>query len=225
MANISNSGSPVPPGPNFRRILWLDIALPALTVFVLERQGAAALAAYAAASLFPLASLVTAWLRQRSIDVVGVAVVFGIACGLVLGLVTADPRFALVRAAPGFVLFGIAALASLATQRPLMFFVARAFAAAGDPARIAAWNQRLVYPRFVAAMRRLTLVWGAGALGASCAGVACAFLLPAQAAVIVEPLVHFGVLGALLAWTRGVQRRAPPIEPSTLSTSAENSHA
>lgn len=223
MAEPSNTGNPVPPGPSLGRVLWLDMALPSLAVLVLHWQGAPALTTYAVAGLFPVASVVMAWLRRRGIDVIGIGVVIGIASGLLLGLVTADPRFALVRAAPGFALFGIAALGSLATKWPLMFFVARAFGAAGDPARIAAWNQRLIYPRFVAAIRRLTLVWGIGALGASSAGIACAFLLPGQVAVIAEPLVHFAVLAALLAWTRGLQRRAPPIEPATLSP--ENGHA
>lgn len=229
MANTPTSGSPFPAGPNIRRVLLLDIALPALAVFLLQRNGTPALAAYAVASLFPIASIAAAWLRRRSVDIIGIAVVLGIGSGLILGFITADPRFALVRAAPGFALFGITALASLATKRPLMFFIARAFGAAGDPARIAAWDQRLTYPRFVGAMRRLTLVWGASALVGACLAVSSAFLLPGQIAVIAEPLLAFGTVGALLAWTRGVQRRAPPSasngEPATLSPTPENGHA
>ena len=230
MSNTPTSGGPIPAGPNLRRVLLLDIALPALAVFLLERNGTSALAAYAVAGVFPIASIAAAWLRERSVDIIGIAVVLGIGSGLILGFVTADPRFALVRAAPGFALFGVAALASLATERPLMFFVARAFGAAGDAAQIAAWNQRLVYPRFQAVMRRLTLVWGVSALAEACLAVSAAFLLPGQIAVIAEPLLAFGTVGALLAWTRSVQRRAPPpsesnSEPSTLSASAENGHA
>jgi hypothetical protein len=224
MAEPSTAGNPIPRGPNLRRVLLLDIVLPVLTVFLLERNGVAALPAYAAASFFPIASVIGAWLRQRSVDVIGIGVVFGVGSGLLLGLVTADPRFALVRAAPGFALFGIACLISLATARPLMFFVARAFAAGGDAARVAAWNQRLGFPRFHATMRRLTLVWGVTALIAASLGIACAFLLPGQVALIAEPLVAFGAVGALLAWTRSVQRRAPPVEPILVSPE-EHNHA
>jgi hypothetical protein len=203
----------VPTGPNFRRILWLDIALPFVAVFALERFGVAPLAAYAAASLFPLGSILGSWRAGRGVDVIGLGVVIGIASGLTLGLVTADPRFALLRAAPGFALFGIACLASLPTARPLMFFVARSFAAGGDPALRAAWNHRLVYPRFRRVMRMVTAVWGAGTLFHAGLAVTIAFTLPAQIALIAEPGVAFAIIAALLAWTRGVQRRAPAIEP------------
>ncbi|HLI23226.1 MAG TPA: VC0807 family protein [Stellaceae bacterium] len=225
MANSSNAGDPVPAGPNIGRVLLLDIALPALTVFLLQRNGFLPLQAYAAASLFPIGSVLGAWRRRRSVDVVGIGVVLGIASGILVGRLTTDPRFALVRAAPGFAVFGIACFVSLATKRPLMFFVARAFAAGGDPQKIAQWNQRLGQPRFHAAMRRLTLVWGTSSLIESCAAFACAFLLPGQISLIVEPLLAFAILGALLAWSRSLQRRAQPIEPALLSVTPENSHA
>lgn len=225
MADRSNSGNAIPRGPNIGRVLLLDMGLPALTVFILQRQGAPALQAYAVASLFPLASIAGAWLRRRTVDVIGIGVVLGIGTGLLLGLVTADPRFALVRAAPSFALFGIAALLSLFTGRPLMFFVARAFGAGADAARIAAWNQRLAVPRFQKVMRRLTLVWGAATLAEACAGLACAFFLPGHIALLVEPFLAVATIGALLAWTRGVQRNAPAVEPGVLSAAPENGHA
>ena len=227
MTEPSNAGNPVPRGLNIRRVLLLDIALPVLTVILLERNGVAALPAYAVASVFPIVSMVETWLRQRSVDVIGIGVVVGIASGLLLGLATADPRFGLVRAAPGFALFGIACLISLFTARPLMFFVARASVAGGDAAKVALWNQRLSFPRFQQVMRRLTFVWGASALTESCVALACAFLLPGQIALIVERLLPVSVIGALLAWTRALQRRAPPIEPAMLSPLPleETSHA
>lgn len=225
MADRPNTGNAIPRGPNIGRVLLLDICLPALTVFILQHQGAPALQAYAAASLFPLASVAGAWLRRRTIDVIGIGVVLGIGGGVLLGLITADPRFALVRAAPGFALFGIAALLSLFTARPLMFFVARAFGAGADPTRIAAWNERLAVPRFRSVMRRLTLVWGAAALAEACAGLACAFFLPGHIALIAEPLLAFGTIGGLLAWTRNVQRRAPPVEPAALTAMPKKGHA
>lgn len=212
MADTANSASPLPQPPNYRRVLLLDIALPLIAVVLLERNGVAALAAYAVASVFPIGSVAGAWFRRRSLDVIGIGVVLGVGSGLLLGALTADPRFALVRAAPGFALFGIAALLSLFTARPLMFFVARAFAAGGDPARMAAWNARLAVPRFQRVVRSITVVWGIGTLIEAALAIACAFMLPGQAALIAEPVIAFGILAALLAWTRGVQRRASPIE-------------
>lgn len=212
MADTANSASPLPQAPNFRRVLLLDIVLPLVAVLLLERNGVSALGAYAIASVFPIGSVAGTRLRRRAVDVIGVGVVLGVGSGLLLGALTADPRFALVRAAPGFALFGIAALLSLFTARPLMFFVARAFAAGGDPARMAAWNARLTVPRFQRVVRSITAVWGIGTLIEAALAVACAFLLPGQVALVAEPIVAFGIIATLLAWTRGVQRRAPLIE-------------
>jgi hypothetical protein len=64
--------------------------------------------------------------------------------------------------------FGIACLVSLATKRPLMFFVARSLATGGDTDRIAAWDARLVLPAFRKVMRRLTAVWGSQPVDVCC---------------------------------------------------------
>jgi len=204
----ARSPAALPPRPAFLRIAVLDIALPFLAAVVLLRVGTAPISAYAAASLFPAASVVASWLGRHSLDFIGIGVLVGIAGSLLLALLTADPRFGLVRAAPAFALFGLACLVSLPTRRPLMFFVARAFATGGDPERVTAWNARLAVPAFRAVMRRLTAVWGAGALTHAVLGTAAAFLLPASTALIVEPVMGVTILAALLAWTRSVQRRA-----------------
>lgn len=128
---------------------------------------------------------------------------------LLIARVTGDPRFELIRAAPVSALFGVASLVSLTTKRPLMFFVARAFATGGDPSRVMAWNARLALPAFRAAMRRLTAMWGLGALAHAVLGVTAAFLLPPSVALIVEPGMAIVIVGALLAWTRVFQRRIP----------------
>jgi hypothetical protein len=196
------------PRPALRRIVLLDMVLPFLAVVVLQRNGVAPLAAYAAASAFPASSIVVSWLERRRFDVIGIGVVVGLAGALLIAALTGDPRFGLMRAAPSFALFGLACLVSLATKRPLMFFVARAFATGGDTERIADWNARLALPGFRRNMRRLTAVWGAGTLAQAVIAVAAAFLLPANVALIVEPMAAVTILAALFAWTRALQRRA-----------------
>jgi hypothetical protein len=191
-----------------RRIALLDMVLPFLAVVTLQHNGVAPLTAYAAASLFPAASVVTTWFTRRHLDFIGVGVLVGFASALLVAALTGDPRFGLVRAAPAFALFGIACFASLGTQRPLMFYVARAFTTAGDPDRVAEFNARLNRPEFRHIMRRLTFVWGAGTLAHAALGIAAAFLLPASVALILEPVLAFSILAALLGWTRVVQARA-----------------
>jgi hypothetical protein len=126
------SSSGLPSRALLRRIALFDIVLPLATVIALQRNGSAPLVTYAAAALFPALSVAMSWLTRRGVEIIGIGVLAGIASGLIMALLTDDPRFGLVRAAPAFGLFGLACLASLPTARPLMFFVARAFAVGGD---------------------------------------------------------------------------------------------
>jgi hypothetical protein len=191
-----------------RRIALLDMVLPFLAVVILQRNGVAPLAAYAAASLFPASSIIVSWVESRRFDPIGIGVLAGLASALLIAALTGDPRFGLVRAAPAFAIFGLACFVSLATRRPLMFFVARAFATGDDAERIAIWNARITEPAFRRVMRRLTVVWGVGTLAQAALGTAAAFLLPGPVALIVEPMMAVTILAMLLAWTRAVQRRS-----------------
>lgn len=203
---LSSGG--LPPRSTLRRIAILDVVAPFLAIMALLHNGVPPLTAYAAASIFPASSIVFSWFERRSADVVGIGVLVGIASSLLLALLTNDPRFGLVRAAPSFAMFGIACFISLATRRPLMFFVARAIATGGDGARIAAFDARLAVPAFRRVMRHLTFVWGAGTLTHAAYGLAVAFLLPAGVAVLAEPPLAVAIIAALLLWTRAVQRRS-----------------
>jgi hypothetical protein len=197
----------LPPRPGFRRIVLFDMVLPFLAVVTLVHNGVAPLTAYATAGLFPAVSLIISWLQRRHVDFIGIGVLAGLTTALLTATLTGDPRFGLMRAAPAFAMFSLACFVSLLTKRPLMFFVARAFAAGSDTDRIAVWNGRLSEVRFQQAMRRLTAVWGVGTLAHAALGIAAAFLLPGSVALIVEPMLAIAILAALLAWTRSFQRR------------------
>jgi hypothetical protein len=196
--------------PRLRRIVLFDIVLPLVAVFALERGGATPFVAYGTAALFPAFSVAVGWFRRRSLDLVGAGVLMGIASTLVVALLTHDPRFELVRAAPAFAVFGLACLASLASSRPLMFFVARGLATKGDEARVASWNQRLKSSSaFRQTMRYLTAGWGLGTLAQAALGFTVAFVAPAGIALAIEPLMAIAIIGALLAWSRTLSRTDP----------------
>jgi hypothetical protein len=190
--------------------LALDILLPWIAVRVLERHGVPSVAAFAAGALFPLASIVASWLRQRRVEIIGIAVIVTMACGVAMAFATSDVRFSVVKAAPAFGLFGIVCLGSLFAARPVMFYVSRHFAASDDASARAAWDARLQSPGFRQAMRILTLVWGVAAIGESVLGIAAAFLLAPQAALIAEPVIALGTVALLLTWTAAFARRRTP---------------
>ena len=198
--------SAVPQFNRLRRNLVLDVALPWITVQLLERYGIPAIPALAIAAAFPTASILLSWRRQR-IDVIGIAVLITILGGIAVSIWSDDVRFALVKGAPAFALFGLACLLSLPSARPLMFFVGRSFVAGGDPAKIVAWNARLAQPGFRRTMRSITAVWGVAGVVEATLGITAALLLPVSAALVVEPLLALGTVLALLAWTRAFARR------------------
>src|SRR5947209_6920078 len=108
---------------------------PVLTLRILEASGVPTVWAFAAAMVFPGASVLVSRIYERRVEAIGMVVFITILLGIAMALVSDEVRFGLLRAAPAFGLFGLACLVSLLLPRPLMFFVARHFQTAGDPAK------------------------------------------------------------------------------------------
>jgi len=199
----------VPSGPRgLLRTLAIDVALPWITVQLLQRVwGVPTVPSFAMAAMFPAMSILVSWRRRRRPEYIGLAVLVTILTGIAIALLTDDVRFAVLKAAPAFALFGLACLLSLQRERPLMFFVSREFTSGGDAVQAAAWTARLGDARFRRAMRLLTIVWGVAALVEATFGIAAAFLLSPGTALVVEPMLGIGTVAALLAWTTAYARR------------------
>jgi hypothetical protein len=193
----------------WRRTLLIDVVLPFAAVQILQRGFAVpAISAFALAAILPAISVALDWAKAKRVDWIGILVLVGFALGIATALLTDEIGFAALRGAPLFAVFGVAALVSLQSRKPLMFFVARIFEAQGDPEKIAAWNARLDEPRFRAVMRRITLVWGIACLAEAMLGTAAAFLLPPSIAIVGEPVLALLTIAGLLAWTYSL-RPAP----------------
>ena len=124
-------------------------------------------------------------------------------------------RFAVLKGAPAFALFGLACLLSLRRERPLMFFVGRQFIAGDDEARAQAWTARLQNAGFRRSMRLLTIVWAWLPWSRRRSGSPQPFLWPPGMAFVVEPMRGIGTVAALLTWTTAyARRRAPAARPS-----------
>lgn len=192
-----------------RRALVVDVILPLIAVLVLTRSLLVpTIPAFAFAALFPALSILTTWLTQKRVEWIGLVVVASLACGIALAFLTGEAGFGALRVAPVFALFGIANLISARGTKPLMFFVARIFETQGDSAKIASWNARLQAPRFLGAMRRLSLVWGSVCLMEALLGTLAAFTLPPHVVFIAEPVLALTTIAGLLAWTYARRLRA-----------------
>jgi nitrite reductase/ring-hydroxylating ferredoxin subunit len=200
--------------------ILVSAVAPFLAVTLLEHLGFGDVAAVAWAALIPAGATLWSFMTQRRIDVIGAATLLAMASAIAVSLLSGDSRFGIMKAAPAYGLLGIACLASLPARRPLMFFVARHFAAGGDPAKIATWDKRVEHPGFRQGMRFVTLVWGLGALAECAVGVASALFLPTRIAIVAEPSVAIGTVAALLAWTTAYARRREAGRAAAAATSA-----
>lgn len=149
------------------------------------------------------------WLRTRRIDPIGSIVLFGFVAGILVSLVLGGSAFVLkVRDSAFTALFGLACLASLARDRPLMFYMGRALSAGDDPARLAAFDELWTMPTAPRTFRLITVAWGLGLLIDAGVRVVMAATLPTGPFLAVSPVLGAVVFGSLFAFTVWYSRRA-----------------
>lgn len=200
-------------------MLLLDVAGPLIAYSVLRSHGASTVLALILSGILPAIGVLIDFRRQRSLDVVGAVVLGGIACGVILGLITHSGRALLLEGSVVTGVFALAALGSLRARRPLMFHFA--VGSMGGPHSDAGreFDRRYAtQPGFARYFRIVTLVWGVAFLleaavkvfviETSSTGFALAFtrILPYSMAAI---LVFW-----MITWGRRLRRRAQDQAPT-----------
>ncbi|MFK4144607.1 VC0807 family protein [Streptomyces sp. NPDC004065] len=188
--------------------LLVDVAVPVGGYYLLKNGfGTSTLAALGWSSVVP--ALRTCWgaLRERKVNALAALILFVNVVGLLLSLVSGDPRMMLAKDSGVSSAIGIGVLVSVALGRPMMTAAMKPWVVKGDAAREAAW-QRLSAgsARFRRAERLFSLVWGAVLLGECLVRVVGAYTLPVDTMVwlgtvimVVAMLLGFFVSGALAA--------------------------
>jgi len=209
MADQTISGSPPASHFNIRMVLptlFFDVVMPVLVFDALSARGVPVVWALAAGSLSPALNNLRSWIKTRRLEPLGLIVMTLLAIGTLTSLLSDNVFFALIKDSFLTGAFGLICLGSLVSARPLMFSVLRQFVAGDDLARIAAWNGRWVHPEFRAALRIITTVWGVTYLAEAALRVGLALTLTPQQVVTISPLMGFGALVLLIAWTRRTVR-------------------
>ncbi|HZB90807.1 MAG TPA: VC0807 family protein [Stellaceae bacterium] len=183
-------------------MLFVDVALPIIIFNLLIRAGAPLLWALAAGGVAPALNNIRIWVRSRRLEPLGIIVMTFLAVGTAASLISGSVFVALIKESFLTATFGLICLGSLLAARPLLFYIIRQFVAGEDAARLAWWNGLWEIPQFRAALRFVTAVWGGVYLLEALARVAFALLLPPAQVVALSPVMAFGVLLLLIAWTR-----------------------
>lgn len=182
--------------------LVFDVALPIVLFNLLAGYGVPTLWALVAGGVSPALNNLRVWIRSRRLEPLGLIVIGFLAIGTAASLISGSVFVALIKDSFLTATFGLICLGSLLAARPLMFYVIRQFVAGDDPARIELWNGLWQNAEFRAAQRFVTAVWGIAYLIEALLRVGFALTLAPAQVVAISPVMGFGVLIALIAWTR-----------------------
>ena len=182
--------------------LVVDVAMPIVTFNLLTSYGVSTLWALVAGGLFPAINNLRVWAKSRRLEPLGIIVMTFLVIGTAASLISGSVFFALIKESFLTAAFGLICFGSLLGQRPLMFYINRQFVAGDDPVRLEWWNGLWQYPNFRAAQRFVTVVWGIAYLIEAALRVVFAMVLSPAQVVAISPVMAFGVLIVLIAWTR-----------------------
>jgi len=182
--------------------LVIDVAMPIVAFNLLSSYGVSTLWALLAGGLFPAINNLRVWARSRRLEPLGIIVMTFLVIGTAASLISGSMFFALIKESFLTATFGFICLGSLLADQPLMFYINRQFVAGDDPVRLEWWNGLWQYPSFRAAQRLVTAVWGIAYLVEALLRVGFALALPPAQVVVISPVMAFGVMIVLIAWTR-----------------------
>jgi intracellular septation protein A len=182
--------------------LVFDVAMPILAFNALTSYGVSTLWALITGGLFPAINNLRVWARSRRVEPLGIIVMIFLVIGTAASLISGSVFFSLIKESFLTATFGLICLGSLLAERPLMFYIIRQFVAGNDPVRVEWWDSLWQYPDFRAAQRLVTGVWGIAYLVEALLRVGFALLLPPAQVVAISPVMAFGVMIMLIAWTR-----------------------
>jgi hypothetical protein len=178
--------------------LAVDVGLPVATYYVLHGFGASDWVALLAAS--GVAAVRVGWgaVRERTLNQFATVMLLVYGLGLLLALVTGDPKALLLQSS--LVTGGVAAVFLVTAargRRPLTLAAMQSFAPA-RAAAIAEWYR--TDPDARRGFRLTSFVWGGGLLAEAIVRVPLVYLLPVEIGVGVSEGLFVATFACLMAW-------------------------
>jgi hypothetical protein len=189
------------------KIAVFDIAGPLVAYSLLRKAGLSTVSALVLSGVLPAIAVLGGLIRHRRLDAVGILVLAGIAVGTVLGLLSGNARLVLLEGSVPTAVFGVLCLASLWSQRPLIYRFALEFMGQDSP-RGREFASLWQYEGFRRLFRNFTLVWGVVYLIEAAARVVIVETTSTGTALAVSKVMPYAVAGALVGWMVLYGRRA-----------------
>ena len=157
-------------------------------------------------TVFPLIGLVLGAVRQRMVDTIAIISLVEIGISVVVTIVAADVRLALIARALQGTLTGLFFIFTAVINRPLLYYVARQFVAANSPKIVAGFEERNRLDG-TRTFRKLTVWWGFTVIFASVANLALALTVSPANFLLYSPVISIGTNVVMIAWTIRTARR------------------
>lgn len=199
--NKTNTRSRLTIGDRVRAVvptLLLDLVLPYGVYLVLFRLGVPLVIALTAGGCLPAVRAAVHWAKRRALDFVAIFVTVLFLLGAVVSLLAGDPRFAVARESIFTGVVGVICFASVFTGKPVMFYVRRQFSPYQEEDWEAFWTNS---PSVRRNLRVVTLAWGLCLVMEAIVLVGVVYTLPVTTSASLAPLLNFGVIGLLVAFT------------------------
>ena len=182
--------------------LVFDVAMPIIVFNVLTHYGISTLYALVVGGVSPAINNLRVWVKARRLQPLGIIVISFLAAGTITSVISGSVFFALIKESFLTATFGFICLGSLLAERPLMFYIIRQFVAGDDLERLEWYNGLWQHLRFRSAQRLVTMVWGTAYLVEALLRVGFALVLSPAQVVVLSPVMAFGAMICLIAWTR-----------------------
>jgi intracellular septation protein A len=182
------------------KIVIVDIGAPLVSYALLRSAGWSTVTALLLSGVFPAAAIAVGVVRRRRVDAVGALVLASIVVGAVLALVSHSAKPVLAEGSVITGVFGLTCLASLRTQRPLMYALALEFTGP-DSDRGREMTQLWRHEEFRHLFRVITAVWGAGFLAEAAVKVVIVEVTSTGTALASSQVLPIVWAAVLCAWT------------------------
>jgi hypothetical protein len=193
------------------RPLAIDIGLPLGSYYLLHNAlGVSIWLSLALSSIGPVVRTCYSVLAERKPNILAALMLAVNVAGIIVSLLTGDPRQMIAKDSLISSVIAIAILASVAAGRPLMSAALKPYMTRGVPRRVAAWeNLAAGSARFRHYEKVYSAIWGVTSLAACVAQLIGAYTLPISRMVWLSTVMTLAAIGLAIV-VSGVA--AAPIE-------------